>query len=122
MTDKITLNKLLQEELLSLHKNVVTLPVHSPQLAEHRYGGVYMFKDVDDNVLYVGISDNLYRRISSHLKGYGSTDIYHYNHDKLTVEFFREDHILYRDIYESYLIYTLNPRYNIGKTDRRKLE
>src|SRR5699024_2383907 len=70
--------------------------------------------------LYVVITDNIYRRISSHLNGYGSSDIYEYNHNKLSIAFFQEDNVLYRDIYESYLIYRFNPRYNISKTAKHK--
>lgn len=118
--DKVTLEDLLEENKLDIHKDLIELSAVSPHIKEHRYGGVYLFKDGDDKVLYVGITDNISRRISSHLKGYGSQDIFNYKKDYLTVTFFREDNIVYRDIYESYLIYTLRPRYNIGKTDRRK--
>ncbi|SEI92866.1 GIY-YIG catalytic domain-containing protein [Alkalibacterium gilvum] len=120
-TDKITLEAILEQQRLDLHKDFIELPVESPRIKEHKYGGVYLFKDSDNKVLYVGITDNISRRVTSHKKGYGSQDIFNYLKDDLTVAFFREDNITYRDIYESYLIYTLRPRYNIGKTDRRKI-
>lgn len=116
-----TLEEVLEQKLIYIPHEEVTLPSDSPLLSQHTYGGVYLFKDSDGLVLYVGMTDNIYRRITSHLKGYGSPDLFHYKADNLQVTFFREDEALYRDIYESYLIYLLKPRYNVGKTGRKKV-
>ena len=118
--DKITLKKLLDEELLELDKEIHALPVTSEMLQELSGGGVYVFKDCDDQILYVGITDDLKRRISAHLSGYGSLDIYNYKKERLVLEYFNEEDVIYRDIYESYLIHQLKPRYNISKTSKIK--
>lgn len=117
---KIPLKKLLDEDLLEIDKKIHTLPVTSEMLQELSGGGVYVFKDFDNQILYVGITDDLKRRISAHLKGYGSQDIFNYNKEQLVLEYFNEEDVIYRDIYESYLIHQLKPRYNISKTSKIK--
>lgn len=120
--EKLTLNELLNEGRLVLPRQLHSFSIDSSELKNHSYGGVYIFRGNDKQVLYIGITDNIFRRISSHISGYGSKDLYSYPKEYLTVEFFQEEDPLYRDIYESYLIHTLKPRYNISKTNRRKLE
>ena len=117
---KITLKKLLDEDMLEIDKKTHALPVTSELLQELSGGGVYVFKDRDNQTLYVGITDDLKRRISAHLSGYGSLDIYNYKKERLILEYFIEEDVIYRDIYESYLIHQLNPRYNISKTPKIK--
>ena len=117
---KITLKELLEDGLLIINKEVRTLPVTSEALQELSGGGVYVFKDRDNQTLYVGITDDLKRRISAHLSGYGSLDIYNYKKERLVLEYFNEEDVIYRDIYESYLIHQLKPRYNISKTSKIK--
>ena len=117
---KITLEKLLKEDLLYIDKEIHALPVTSETLQELSGGGVYVFKDKDRQILYVGITDDLKRRISAHLNGYGSQDIFNLKKDDLIIEFFNEENVIYRDIYESYLIHQLKPRYNISKTSKAK--
>lgn len=119
--EQVTLEELLSNDLMRIDKVINAFPVDSPELAKHTAGGVYIFVDSDKQVLYVGISDNIYRRVYSHLRGSGSIDIFKYGTDKLSVQFFEEENALYRDIYESYLIYQLRPRYNISKTNRVKV-
>lgn len=106
---------------MRIDKEIITLPASPREVLHYPVGGVYGFIGESDQLLYVGISDNVGRRISAHLNGGGSQDIFRYNRDLLKVNFFEEENPLYRDLYESYLIYTLNPRYNIGKTDKEKL-
>ena len=118
--DKITLKKLLNEDMLEIDKKTHALPVTSELLQELSGGGVYVFKDRDNQTLYVGITDDLKRRISAHLSGYGSLDIFNYKKERLILEYFNEEDIIYRDIYESYLIHQLKPRYNISKTPKIK--
>lgn len=120
-TERYTLDEVLENNLIYIPQNKVTLPSNSALLSDHAYGGVYIFEDSDEQVLYVGITDNIFRRVTSHLKGYGSKDLFHYKTQDLTISFFREDEAIYRDIYESYLIYLLKPRYNVGKTGRKKV-
>ena len=118
--DKITLKKLLDEDMLDIDKKTHALPVTSELLQELSGGGVYVFKDRDNQTLYVGITDDLKRRISAHLRGYGSLDIFNYKKERLVLEYFNEEDVIYRDIYESYLIHQLKPRYNISKTPKIK--
>lgn len=121
MTDRgITLDELLDQELLRMGRGFQHVPATSKDVLSITEGGVYVFEGVDEAPLYVGLTDNIGRRLSAHLNGWGSQDIYHYNRELLTVKFFTEANVLHRDIYESYLIYTLRPRYNIGKTDKKK--
>ena len=117
---KITLEELLKEDLLHIDKEIHALPVTSETLQELSGGGVYVFKDCDNQILYVGITDDLKRRISAHLSGYGSLDIFNYKKERLVLEYFIEEDVIYRDIYESYLIHQLKPRYNISKTTKKK--
>lgn len=121
-TGGITLDDLLGNQLLRIDKKFEQIPAVPEEVHSISEGGVYLFTGVDDAPLYVGLSDNLGRRLSAHLNGWGSLDIYNYNKELLKIKFFEESNSMYRDIYESYLIYTLNPRYNIGKTDRNKLQ
>lgn len=83
-------------------------------------GGVYVFYNKYKEPLYVGISDNVQRRVKAHLTGGGSRDLALYT-QKMYVVAFYEDDAAYRDVYESYLIHTLQPRYNIAKTGRVKV-
>lgn len=121
MEEQITLDSLLENKLLQLDKKLYRIPAESPEVATVTAGGVYQFKGVDDQLLYVGLTDNIARRVTAHLRGGGSPDIFCYNHSLLEVEFFLEDDPLFREFYESYLIYTLNPRYNIKKTTKKKI-
>lgn len=121
MADKVTLDELLSDRRLLIDKEVVTLPATSKELLRLDTGGVYTFIGVDDLPLYVGMTDNLGRRISAHLNGWGSLDIYNYNRKELKVSYFEEDQLIYRDIYESYLIHTLDPIYNLSKTNKHKV-
>lgn len=122
MSDKVTLDEIMSDRRLLIDKEIVTLPATSKDLLQLNTGGVYTFIGLDDLPLYVGMTDNLGRRISAHLNGWGSKDIFNYNKDQLKVSYFEEERIIYRDIYESYLIHVLEPRYNVSKTDKHKLK
>lgn len=117
----ITLSQLLDNKMLRMDNGFQRVPATSADVLSLTEGGVYVFIGVDEAPLYVGLTDNLGRRLSAHLNGWGSPDIYQYNRELLSIDYYTEPNVLHRDIYESYLIHTLRPRYNIGKTDKKKV-
>lgn len=119
-SEEVTLDDLLGKRLLRIDRPFIRIPATNEDALSITEGGVYLFVGEDEAPLYVGLTDNLGRRLSAHLNGWGSQDVFNYNRGLLQIDYFEEPNVLYRDIYESYLIHTLNPRYNIGKTDKRK--
>lgn len=100
------------EELLQGTKEIKTV------------AGVYLFK-TSHSVLYVGVTDNVRRRVFQHLKGRGNKDLKAVLQNgivrkDISVYYFEESIPIYRDFYESYLIATKKPRYNISKVMRKK--
>lgn len=76
-------------------------------------GGCYVLYGKNDEVLYIGKAKSLHPRLHAHFSGGGSTSgLAHYFY-KATA-FFEEDPML-RDIYETYLINTLKPKFNEQK-------
>ncbi|MED4616811.1 GIY-YIG nuclease family protein, partial [Priestia megaterium] len=74
--------------------------------------------------LYVGISCNLSKRVPEHLgSSKGNKDLIQYinSKDGVYVAVFYEEDKGYQEMYESYLIKVLNPRYNVMKTGREKI-
>lgn len=120
MDNKFTMEDIIRDQLIKVDKEYITVDLNDSFTAVHNDGGVYIFESEDGSPLYVGITDNVGRRISSHINGWGNQDIYNYNTDLLTVKYFKEEDKLIRDMYESYLIHTLKPRYNVSKTNRQK--
>lgn len=121
----LSVEQLFAERLLELPEFNEDRPAKdllSGNGAFNRSGGVYVFFNEYEEPLYVGISDNVNRRIKAHLTGRGSKDLKRYNVNKLKVAVFYEKNVAYREIYESYLIETLQPRFNVAKTGRVRLE
>lgn len=123
---QITLRELFEGSLLSIPETAETLSV--AQLEQGKrfkdLGGVYIFYNSFHEPLYVGISDSVAKRVPKHIKwGTGNPDLYHYFKEGKDgyVSVFYEDSKAYQEVYESYLIYRLNPRFNIAKTGRIKL-
>lgn len=90
---------------------------------QHR-GGVYVFFNEFGECLYVGISTDLSKRVPAHLhEGRGNKDLTKYINEgnRVTVELRYEDNASYRELYESYLIIQLVPRFNVAKTEYEKL-
>lgn len=93
-------------------------------IADLQYvGGVYVFYDKFSNPLYVGISNDLFKRTGQHI-----------NHSSSSVrlreliasgtahriDYMFVNKISHREIYETYLIKTLRPFCNFGKTGLRR--
>lgn len=122
----ITLGELFADSLLSIPPTDARLSLHSlKQGARFKgRGGVYVFYNRHNEPLYVGISSRLDRRVPEHLvEGRGNKDLFQYiqSGKYVYVEVFYEDSKLYQEMYESYLIHQLNPRFNVSKTDRERL-
>jgi hypothetical protein len=122
----ITLRELFEEALLSLPKtdDRLTLTDLRQGIRFKGRGGVYVFYNIHHEPLYVGISNRLDRRVPEHLSSSkGNKDLIHYidSGKYVYVDVFYEDDKLYQEVYESYLIYQLNPRFNVGKTGREKI-
>lgn len=81
--------------------------------------GVYVFYDKFSNPLYVGISANLFARTVSHVSRTSSNQrLAHLLYMKVAhrIDYMYVNSVSHREIYESYLIKTLRPYCNIGKT------
>lgn len=122
----ISLRELFGKALLSIPKTneVFTLEELQSGKRPKNRGGVYVFYNVHHEPLYVGISNRLDRRVPEHLgSSKGNKDLIQYisSGKQVYLEVFYEDEKLYQEVYESYLIYQLNPRFNIGKTGREKI-
>lgn len=87
-------------------------------------GGVYIFYNKHKEPLYVGISNDVGKRVREHLgTPKGNKDICKYLEagNYISVQVFYEPDKMHQEVYESYLIYQLNPRFNVQKTGRQKL-
>lgn len=80
-----------------------------------KHGGCYVIYSNNDEVLYVGKAENLHARLYKHFSGgYPRTGgLAHYFYK---CAFFFEDNPMYRDMYETYLINVLQPKFNDQKT------
>lgn len=86
-------------------------------------GGVYLFRtEGSKQVLYIGVSNNISRRLSQHIKGRGNKDLHNYmKSHRVEVFVYPEQDLGYQELYESYLILLHNPRFNVGKIYRERL-
>jgi hypothetical protein len=75
--------------------------------------GVYLFYNNMDQIMYIGKASNMRNRIMSHILGNSNTADVCHNFSK--VECIYVDDPTDRDIYETYLINTLQPPLNIEK-------
>jgi excinuclease UvrABC nuclease subunit len=79
-------------------------------------GGIYKIYNQDGRLMYVGQTKNLRRRIYEHFsgkrKGYFIEKVRFFYVD-IEDKFIRQS---YLDMYETYLIRTLKPRYNVHQT------
>lgn len=123
---KITLQELFKRDLLALPREHETRAVQELPLGIgfKQKGGVYVFTNSYGEALYTGISHNVKSRVVQHLKlDRGNADLYgHLNsHKDCYVTVYYEERQAYREVYESYLIEQLQPRYNVAKTDRERV-
>lgn len=126
MAKQITLEELFTGSLLSIPDKRYTIPVE--QLVKGKRflnaGGVYTFYNRFNEPLYVGISGNVGKRTNEHLQPKrGNKDLYRYLQGTTGnyVQVFYEGSAVYQEIYESYLIKQLNPRFNVAKTGRERI-
>ena len=122
----ISLSELFSKALLKIPKTVdiLSLPDLLRGARFDSRGGVYVFYNVHHEPLYVGISNRLDKRVPEHLGSTkGNKDLIQYTKagKYVYVAVFYEDNKMYQEVYESYLIYQLNPRFNVQKTGREKL-
>jgi hypothetical protein len=75
--------------------------------------GVYVLRDSNDDVLYVGKSTRLCARISDHVNGRTHIESFHKEIDRIAVYFEKESYLV--EMYETYLIHKLRPVHNISK-------
>ena len=124
--NKVTVGELLQDKLLSIPYKEDVLTVNELWYG-HRFkqlGGVYVFYSKHGEPLYVGISNNVYKRVPEHIQSKkGNPDLIRYcrQFPRAYVEVFYTDDKQHQEIYESYLIAVLNPRFNVQKTGREKI-
>lgn len=122
--DGITLEDFIEEQLL-------ILPPHEVRgmlgfINGNRFTvrkGVYVFYNRFHEALYVGISNKVSSRVLEHIQSpKGNPDLKKYvqQNKGCYITAFHEPDKSLQEIYESYLIKTLNPRFNIGKTGRQK--
>ena len=72
---------------------------------------MYRFKDINDNIIYIGKTKNIYRRISQHFSDGGHLSQECYD-STVSVEFATLKSHIDMDIYEMYLIDKIRPKYN----------
>jgi predicted GIY-YIG superfamily endonuclease len=84
------------------------------------FGGVYVFKDRFDNVLYVGKTRRFKKRLSEHLRGHGRSKIF--SQHIFTADLYALAEEYEREIYETYMIDRLKPKYNVDKVYRKEDE
>ncbi|MDA2396373.1 GIY-YIG nuclease family protein [Bacillus cereus] len=76
-------------------------------------GGIYFLYSLSNELLYIGKSTNIKARVNNHIKGSSNTEEHAEEFNK--VECFYIDNPLEIEIYETYLINTLHPKYNKNK-------
>jgi excinuclease ABC subunit C len=80
--------------------------------------GVYLFKDADENLLYIGKATNLERRVSSYFSGSDERVTVRQMMDQVVdIETRETDSVLEALILESNLIKKHQPKYNIKEKD-----
>lgn len=81
--------------------------------------GVYVLKGLT-GVLYVGMSVDIYKRVTDHLAGKDTSSSFYRNITEIDV--FITENNSYADMLETYLIINLKPRYNIAKVPEEVLD
>jgi excinuclease ABC subunit C len=86
----------------------------------HFGGGVYRMYDKDDKIVYVGKSQDLQRRIKTHLSGTTNTKYFieHVRH----IDWHRNDSPIMQTLLEAILIAYYKPKYNDEVKDEKALK
>lgn len=126
MVRKYELTELFNKHMVKLPKETEEMTVQALLLGSRLSpkGGIYVYFNKHNEPLYVGISYNVSSRVIQHLKrDRGNSDLYSHvhNHIGCYVIVYYEPLITYREVYESYLIHILQPRFNVAKTDRERV-
>jgi excinuclease UvrABC nuclease subunit len=89
---------------------------------EHKHfgGGVYRMFDKDDNVVYVGKSQDLQRRITTHLAG--TTNTKYFIETVKHIDWHRNDSPIHQTLLEGILIAYYKPKYNDEVKDEKKIK
>ncbi len=83
--------------------------------------GVYLFKDKNDDVIYIGKAANLYKRVSSYFFKKGLTDKYGLLLEKIKdIDYIVTNSEMEALVLESNLIKEHQPRYNVRLKDDKK--
>lgn len=113
-----TLNRILDqsESIKELRKKVLTLP-YEP--------GVYMMKNKEGKIIYIGKAKNLRKRVLSYFNHRGSNDASNWKTSKLVskiedVEFLVTDNEIEAFLLESSLIKQYRPLFNIDLKDQQR--
>lgn len=127
MTDKTlqeALTGLIQAGTLPEAEVTVTYIGLKRGTAVKPLGGIYTFYSAHREPLYVGISNNVAKRLDQHFTGKGNQDIHRYlkTGRQGYIEVFYEADRGFQELYENYLIIALKPRYNVAKTGRVRYE
>lgn len=111
---------------ISLPSNFITfkrweLVNYRPEIEiDARNKGVYVLRDVDNDVLYVGKSIRLYKRLTDHINARGDSQRFSHLIDNITIYFVVEDYEI--DIYESFAINHFKPTFNRDKVFYHKVD
>jgi len=113
-----TLNRIMNhsESIKELRKKVLTLP-YEP--------GVYMMKNKEGKIIYIGKAKNLRKRVLSYFNHRGSNEASHWKTSKLVskiedVEFLITDNEIEAFLLESNLIKQYRPTFNIDLKDQQR--
>lgn len=90
----------------------IMVPVKNAYLTPN-VSGIYKFYSSDNELLYIGKSNDIRSRVSSHVSGSTNTEKFYLEFSYLTCIFI--DNPLFLDIIETYMINTLKPKYNKSK-------
>ncbi len=77
-------------------------------------GGIFTFYNEKDELLFVGKARKLRQRIKKHFED-SVSPIKNYRDEVQKVSVFIVEDSMERDIYETYIINTLKPKYNVDK-------
>lgn len=75
--------------------------------------GVYFLYSKTHDLLYVGKAKNLRIRIREHING--NTNTKDFSNKIKEIEYFVETNAFHAELYETYIINTLKPKYNVSK-------
>ncbi|ASB62344.1 hypothetical protein SC22_05340 [Bacillus sp. A053] len=77
-------------------------------------GGIFMFYNIHDELLFVGKARKLRQRIKKHFED-NVSPIKHHRDEVYKIEVCVVDDPMERDIYETYIINTQQSKYNVDK-------